>query len=456
MATICQARTAANVPCSAAAKVLDGQRQFCGTHHKVKLRTDPAYAALVQTYNADPELVAARAAVAAAETAYNAAAAGDELANAHNHRFRALQALERALDAARERQHPGVAAAERAAAAAAAAAAVIARRDARDAAWRAAEAAARPRRAADTHAAYVRTRAAKAVANDVLVTAIFRERAAQAALRTAETAHAAAPDDDVALLAVAAAVVDVEERHQATIAAAREQMHARLLFREARRHWTFIEQWAAPLLGLAIAPAVAPAAARAVAPIFQRDPAGGINLRAFAADSQSVHRSGVVSSTEAAIHRLLERPLAADQRTLVEATAVLPAGGVPNLRAVLQNDYNLTHGFNVPYAKVLDHVWGTIRTHEHKAELERRFTDEIRDGFGMCQTGKMTRLVNVLAGFDEAVGELMPPAELFRNRIALLTDRPLAEREPAAKDLFREFAIPETEQAAWLEPLLEA
>jgi len=122
----------------------------------------------------------------------------------------------------------------------------------------------------------------------------------------------------------------------------------------------------------------------------------------------------------------------------------------------LQNDFNLVHGFGVPYAKVLDHVWGTLRAHEHRGELERRFVDEVRDGLHMCNTGKMTRLVNVLAGFDDAVGDLMPPAELFRNRIALLADRPLAEREPAARDLFREFAIPAAEQAAWLEPLIEA
>jgi hypothetical protein len=80
----------------------------------------------------------------------------------------------------------------------------------------------------------------------------------------------------------------------------------------------------------------------------------------------------------------------------------------------------------------------------------------MRDGRGMCHTGKMTRLVNVLAGFDEAVGDLMPLRELFQNRIALLAERPLAEREPAARDLFREFAIPEAEQAAWLDPLIEA
>lgn len=434
---MCQARTQMGLACGATAKLFDGQRQFCGRHHPMKLRTDAEYKGRIDAYNADPALVAARAAVAAAEAELathpdlHPAPAPRRLA------FNAVRATRRALvaeeNAARERQHPGVRAAEH-----------EARRAHADRVL-ALRAAAQANLRVDVqhlalHAAAVALLPAAQAAHNVMVAAghaeqaaIDRLRAAEAANGEAEAAIQAAIDRAMAAQAEMAGANEAVRVAAAALVAARAAAAApRAAFEQANARWN---------------------AVRAPAQVFQPDPAGGINLRAFAADNQSVHRGGVVSAVEAAIHRLCERPLAADQRTLAEAQAVLPTAA---LRNELQRDFNLAHGFGVPYAKVLDHVWGVVRAHEHKAELTRRFIDEIHDGRGMCHTGKLTRLVNVLAGFDEAVGDLMPPAEMFRNRIALLANRPLAEREPAARDLFREFAVPEAEQAAWLEPLIEA
>ena len=192
-----------------------------------------------------------------------------------------------------------------------------------------------------------------------------------------------------------------------------------------------------------------------VAPVFARDPEGGIDLRAFAADSQNVHRSGVISAVEAAIHRLCDIPCASDQNTLTEISPIVNTKA-PELLAVITDDYNLVSAFNYSYATVLDHAWGVIRSHADREALESRFIDEVRDGEDVCHTGKMTRLVNVLAGFHDAVGDLMSPMELFRNRFTLLSKKPLDERESAAKDLFEEFHIVEEEQDAWLESLMEA
>ena len=190
-------------------------------------------------------------------------------------------------------------------------------------------------------------------------------------------------------------------------------------------------------------------------PVFARDPEGSIDLRAFAADSQNVHRSGVISAVEAAIHRLCDIPCASDQNTLNEIGPILNTKA-PELLAVITDDYNLVSAFNYSYATVLDHVWGVTRSHVDREVLESRFIDEVRDGDGVCHTGKMTRLVNVLAGFHDAVGDLMPPMELFRSRFTLLSKKPMDERESAAKDLFEEFDIVEEERAAWLEALMEA
>lgn len=197
--------------------------------------------------------------------------------------------------------------------------------------------------------------------------------------------------------------------------------------------------------------------------VFQRDPEGSINLAAFATDHQSVHRSSVQNATHKAVLRLIERPLVEGQETLPEI--IVDFNDSSRLRfstiatkertiAELTHDYFETEAFSILYGRVLDRVWAYIRGHVHRFDLTIRLGQEIVEGLGQCSNGKMARLVNVLQGFDETI-DMDPPKEIFQNRIVLLQKKPLAEREAEARLLFIEFAIPEAEQAAWLEPLLE-
>ncbi len=209
--------------------------------------------------------------------------------------------------------------------------------------------------------------------------------------------------------------------------------------------------------------------------VFQRDPEGGINLRAFATDTQSVHRSSVQNSTHKAVVALLARPKLEGVDALEEAVASFndPArvrwwGQGPTEAArtaaaatardaavtELTNDYFNTEAFSVRYGDVVDRLWAFIRGHEHHNDLCTRFAQEIYEGRGMCSNGKMARLVNVLMGYDDTL-MTEAPREVFQFRMAALRKAPRAEREPAARALFREFNIPEEEQDAWLEPLMD-
>jgi hypothetical protein len=201
--------------------------------------------------------------------------------------------------------------------------------------------------------------------------------------------------------------------------------------------------------------------------VFRRDPEGGIDLRAFAADGQSVHRSSVQNATHKAVIALLARPKLEDVDTLSEIVAVFndmdrirwygARGGIETRDLAITeitNDYFNTEAFSVKYGDVVDRVWAFIRGHEHETQLCIRLAQEVYEGRGMCTNGKMARLVNVLMGFDETL-ESEAPREVFQFRIAALRKQPIAEREAAARALFSEFSIPEVEHDAWLEPLME-
>lgn len=198
--------------------------------------------------------------------------------------------------------------------------------------------------------------------------------------------------------------------------------------------------------------------------VFQRDPEGGINLAAFATDEQSVHRSSIQNATHRALLALMDRPLADGQDTLSEIVADFQNNRIVRFsndavkeRVIteLTNDYFNSEAFSIRYGDAVDHVWTYIRNHVHRPDLVLRLAQEVAEGRRMCSNGKMARLINTLQGYDETL-EFEAPKELFQNRIALVSSRPLEERRALADALFQEFNIPASEREAWLEPLLEA
>ena len=197
--------------------------------------------------------------------------------------------------------------------------------------------------------------------------------------------------------------------------------------------------------------------------VFERDPEGGVNLRAFAADAQSIHRSSVQNTTQRAILTLLSRPVH-DGDVIEEITSAFEhptlirwANEESRNIAIheLTNDYFVTVAFSVPYADVLNRVWAYISAHTQYDDLCLRLAQEVCEGRGMCSNGKMARLVNVLQGYDETI-EAEVPKELFQERIAALSKAPRETRAAAAAALFAEFSIPAEQQGIWMEALMDA
>jgi len=199
--------------------------------------------------------------------------------------------------------------------------------------------------------------------------------------------------------------------------------------------------------------------------VFRRDPPNGVDLRAMAADHESVHREGVQTTTQRAITTLLARSLPGDQDTLGEVvtafhdSSILRWDSDASKQALLTEvaqDYLDGKAFGVRYGAVMDHVWAYIRSHTHRNDLIYRLVQELSDGRRTCTNGKMARLINTLQGYDDTL-TMDPPREVFQEQIARLSSRPIAERTTEVRRLFEEYRIPVGEQGPWLEALeLEA
>lgn len=67
-------------------------------------------------------------------------------------------------------------------------------------------------------------------------------------------------------------------------------------------------------------------------------------------------------------------------------------------------DRTLYSKYNVTLSGVLVKIWSYILNHEYKDELTTRIIQELEDSSGTCTSGYLSRLVNVLSGYDDKFG----------------------------------------------------
>lgn len=108
------------------------------------------------------------------------------------------------------------------------------------------------------------------------------------------------------------------------------------------------------------------------------------------------------------------------------------------------------------YRHTLDGLYLRISTHsseEIKTELNKRVFEECSESVGLCCDGHISRLCNVLVGFDDAFEPPVPFGEILQNKMAALfaLDIPTEEKLAQAIAFFNEYAVPEAERAPWLE-----
>jgi hypothetical protein len=84
---------------------------------------------------------------------------------------------------------------------------------------------------------------------------------------------------------------------------------------------------------------------------------------------------------------------------------------------------------NMRLRDVLNHVWSRIQKHPEQDELYKRLGQELEDSTGVCSTGYLTRLVNVLATYDKDVVIAFSYADeiyaSLRSRILALAEKEL-------------------------------
>jgi hypothetical protein len=98
-----------------------------------------------------------------------------------------------------------------------------------------------------------------------------------------------------------------------------------------------------------------------------------------------------------------------------------------------------------------------VQNEEVKTNLWRRMYEECRESLEMCIDGHISRLANVLVGFDENFKSPVPQGELIQNRISAIAAMNIQPEEKTrlAIEFFEEISLPADHRTAWLEALAE-
>lgn len=199
-----------------------------------------------------------------------------------------------------------------------------------------------------------------------------------------------------------------------------------------------------------------------VPPILAR----GGNLQAIARDAQNVHTRVIAEQTNKGLEKLLDASKDAKPMRSPDwfASKWLPRtygrwDRVVRVVNDMQQWYNRGHCKEENdwlYRKTLDGLYMTlrgIRDSDLHNELYKRVFEECEESIAMCCEGHISRLCNVLVGFDDAFAPPVPFGEIIQNKMAAIyaMEVETEEKVKQATAFFNEFAVPEAERTAWLE-----
>jgi len=188
-------------------------------------------------------------------------------------------------------------------------------------------------------------------------------------------------------------------------------------------------------------------------------------LQRLAQDQQNVHTAHVTKQTSEGEEKLLSVKTDGRQVGLRVLRSFAARSG--SLTRVLHVANDVEYWYNQPtcrrvgdrlYARVLEGLWALIeqQPQEQRAELKIRLWEEASESVGMCCEGHISRLVNVMVGFDEAFQPRMSVGESIQAKMAELAgkaDLSAAEKVAQARAFLTELAVSAEEQAPWLEAL---
>ena len=183
-------------------------------------------------------------------------------------------------------------------------------------------------------------------------------------------------------------------------------------------------------------------------------------LHALSIDGQNVHTFAVATQTSTTMDLLLNTPVSSFQDTFHELYAAWDYTVPPvELRRIgkdmvrwYETDTCRAAG-DYLYKRTLDGLWSRIRMSKDRDALAKRLREECAESVGMCCEGHLSRLCNVLVGFDSAFTSPISAGEMLQMKMAAIAELDVSVEHKVGKAwvVFQDLDTPMDERMSWLE-----
>jgi hypothetical protein len=122
-------------------------------------------------------------------------------------------------------------------------------------------------------------------------------------------------------------------------------------------------------------------------------------------DGQNVHDTEINRSITDSLYRLMEQKTVLSEEMVIQEIIGDHILTDPVKEALVEyvKIQDVHSKLNVTFFEALCYVWTTVRQHKATDEIKRILDQEMRDSICRCFTGRLSRLVNCLNGFDDRV-----------------------------------------------------
>jgi len=139
-------------------------------------------------------------------------------------------------------------------------------------------------------------------------------------------------------------------------------------------------------------------------------------------DRQNVHDSAIQQCIRNSIFRVMESMSATDVGAAVLEDDTL----TPHAKSLIveyseEDERHSTLG--VTFRDLFNAVWTTIAGHPHRDEIKQILNRELEDAECKCFTGRLSRLVNCLNGFDDRVSIQISDKSQIGNIVIMVKER---------------------------------
>ena len=183
------------------------------------------------------------------------------------------------------------------------------------------------------------------------------------------------------------------------------------------------------------------------------------DLEALSRDNQNVHTRAVNKQTADGVTALLETAVAVGQDTLGEIKGAWETRPSATRKSVLKDmsrwykTATCREDDDYLYQRLLDGLWTRIKLSKHKDDLIQRLWEEADESRSMCCEGHISRLCNVLVGYDETFKAPVSAGEMLQQRIAAIAgeDISIPHKVVKAWEVMEELQIPREQRMDWIE-----